>query len=130
MPKGEELAALGASRATLAIHLSVRNIHRVVAELTPHYGADCPVVVVFRVGWPDAAVIRGTLGTIRDRVKASKITRTALIFVGRVFENDSFSESRLYHPDHRHILRPGKKSAGRKAKSGSAAAPKALPLPE
>ncbi len=61
MPKGEELAALGASRATLAIHLSVRNIHLVVSELTPHYGADCPVVVVFRVGWPDAAVIRGTL---------------------------------------------------------------------
>jgi precorrin-4/cobalt-precorrin-4 C11-methyltransferase len=130
MPKGEELAALGASRATLAIHLSVRNIHRVVAELTPHYGADCPVVVIYRVGWPDAAVIRGRLDTIRDLVKASKITRTALIFVGRVFENDSFSESRLYHPDHRHILRPGKKSAGRKSKGGSSAAARALPLPE
>ena len=52
MPKGEDLATLGKSGATLAIHLSVRNIHKVVAELTPHYGADCPVVVAFRVGWP------------------------------------------------------------------------------
>jgi precorrin-4/cobalt-precorrin-4 C11-methyltransferase len=111
MPKGEELAALGASGATLAIHLSVRNIHRVVSDLTPHYGADCPVVVVYRVGWPDQAVTRGTLGTIRDLVKQTKITRTALIFVGRVFAERNFAESRLYHPEHRHILRPGKKKA-------------------
>src|SRR5690606_15071534 len=56
MPPGEDLATLGASGATLAIHLSVRNIHRVVSELTPRYGADCPVVVVYRVGWPDQRV--------------------------------------------------------------------------
>ncbi|MFZ5792472.1 MAG: precorrin-4 C(11)-methyltransferase [Pseudomonadota bacterium] len=111
MPKGEELAKLGASGATLAIHLSVRNIHLVVSELTPHYGVDCPVVVVYRVGWPDQAVVRGTLGTIRDLVKQTKITRTALIFVGRVFAERDFVESRLYHPAHRHILRPGKKKA-------------------
>jgi precorrin-4/cobalt-precorrin-4 C11-methyltransferase len=106
MPAGETLAELGRSRATLAIHLSVRNIHKVVAELTPHYGADCPVVVVYRVGWPDQHAIRGTLADIRARVKETKITRTALILVGRVFENTGFSDSRLYHADHRHILRP------------------------
>jgi precorrin-4/cobalt-precorrin-4 C11-methyltransferase len=106
MPKGEDLKTLGASGATLAIHLSVRNIHLVVADLTPLYGADCPVVIVYRVGWPDQRVIRGTLGDIKTKVKASKITRTALIFVGRVFDNRDFTDSRLYHEDHRHILRP------------------------
>ena len=106
MPTGEDLKTLGASGATLAIHLSVRNIHLVVNELTPLYGADCPVVVVYRVGWPDQEVIRGTLATIRSVVKATKITRTALIFVGRVFDNPDFTDSRLYHADHRHILRP------------------------
>jgi precorrin-4/cobalt-precorrin-4 C11-methyltransferase len=111
MPEGETLAELGRSRATLAIHLSVRNIHKVVAELTPHYGADCPVVVVYRVGWPDQHVIRGTLADIKAKVKDTRITRTALIFVGRVFENTAFSDSRLYHADHRHILRPKRKSA-------------------
>ncbi|MGD9742742.1 MAG: precorrin-4 C(11)-methyltransferase [Dongiaceae bacterium] len=111
MPSGEDLATLGRSRATLAIHLSVRNLGLVVRELTPHYGGDCPVVVVYRVGWPDAAVHRGTLDTIRAVVKAAKITRTALIFVGRVFGADGFSDSRLYHPQHRHILRPGKARA-------------------
>jgi precorrin-4/cobalt-precorrin-4 C11-methyltransferase len=110
MPERESLKALGATGATLAIHLSVRNIHIVVAELSPLYGADCPVVVLFRVGWPDQQVIRGTLGDIKAKVKASKITRTALIFVGRVFGNREFRDSRLYHEDHRHVLRPRRRT--------------------
>jgi precorrin-4/cobalt-precorrin-4 C11-methyltransferase len=110
MPEGETLAELGRSRATLAIHLSVRNIHKVVTELTPHYGTECPVVVVYRVGWPDQHVIKGTLADIKAKVKDTKITRTALIFVGHVFENTAFSDSRLYHADHRHILRPKRKA--------------------
>jgi len=106
MPPGEDLATLGQSGATLAIHLSVRNLAKVSRELTPHYGADCPVVVVFRATWPDELVIRGTLADIRDKVRKAKITRTALIFVGRVFADNYFNDSRLYAADHRHILRP------------------------
>lgn len=106
MPAGEELAALGRSGATLAIHLSVRNLARIAQDLTPLYGADCPVVVVYRATWPDEQVIRGTLADIRARVRAAKITRTALVFVGRVFADGDFDDSRLYAADHRHILRP------------------------
>ena len=106
MPKGEELAALGQSGATLAIHLSINNLARVIRDLTPHYGADCPVVVAYRVSWPDEKIIRGTLANIRDQVKAARITRTALILVGRVLDEDAFTESRLYASDHHHILRP------------------------
>jgi precorrin-4/cobalt-precorrin-4 C11-methyltransferase len=111
MPAGESLAELGRSRATLAIHLSVRNIHKVVADLTPHYGADCPVIVVYRVGWPDQHVTKGTLADIKAKVKETKITRTALILVGHVFENASFKDSRLYAADHQHVLRPKRKAA-------------------
>lgn len=106
MPEGEDLDTLGKSGATLAIHLSVRNLSKVSAELSPHYGEDCPVVVVYRATWPDEKVIRGTLADIRQKVRAEKITRTALILVGRVFENHDFGDSRLYASDHRHILRP------------------------
>lgn len=106
MPAGEDLATLGQSGATLAIHLSVRNLAKVSRELTPYYGADCPVVVVFRATWPDEMVIRGTLADIREKVRKEKITRTALIFVGRVFADEGFDDSRLYAADHRHILRP------------------------
>jgi precorrin-4/cobalt-precorrin-4 C11-methyltransferase len=108
MPSGEDLKTLGASSATLAIHLSVTNLAKVVRELTPLYGADCPVVIAYRVGWPDEALIRGTLADIRDRVKAAGFTRTALILVGRVLHPQAFADSRLYAADHRHVLRPGR----------------------
>lgn len=107
MPAGEELASLGRSGATLAIHLSVNNLAHVVRELTPLYGADCPVVVAYRVGWPDQDFVRGTLGDIRERVKEKGFSRTALILVGRVLGKADFTDSRLYAADHTHVLRPG-----------------------
>jgi precorrin-4/cobalt-precorrin-4 C11-methyltransferase len=110
MPPGEELARLGATGATLAIHLSVRNLRAVTADLIPHYGADCPVAVVYRASWPDEQVIHGTLGDIRDRIRAAKITRTALIVVGRVLAAEGFADSALYDPAHVHLLRPRRKA--------------------
>jgi precorrin-4/cobalt-precorrin-4 C11-methyltransferase len=115
MPKGETLANFGRTGATLAIHLSIRNIRHVVEELTPHYGADCPVAVVVRATWPDQEIIRATLGTVAAKVRAAKITRTALILVGRVLDEDAaFRDSALYDPQHVHVLRPGRKAKAAK----------------
>jgi precorrin-4/cobalt-precorrin-4 C11-methyltransferase len=105
MPEGETLEELGRARATLAVHLSIRNLAYVERALTPHYGADCPVVVLYRVTWPDQKVIRGTLATIAGKVRKAKVTRTALILVGRVFGEDDFRDSALYDAGHEHILR-------------------------
>lgn len=108
MPPGEDLATLARSRATLAIHLSVNNLAHVTRELAPIHGADCPVIVAVRVGWPDQQFIAGTLADIRDKVKAAKVTRTALILVGRALGTAAFSDSRLYAAGHHHVLRPKK----------------------
>ncbi|MBL8701389.1 MAG: precorrin-4 C(11)-methyltransferase [Alphaproteobacteria bacterium] len=108
MPPGEELTTLAQSRATLAIHLSINNLANVVRELTPVYGADCPVVIAYRVSWPDETFIRGTLADIRAKAKETGITRTALILVGRALGPAAFTDSRLYAADHTHVLRPGK----------------------
>ncbi len=110
MPEGEELAKLGASGATLAVHLSVRNLRQVVEDLTPHYGPDCPVAVVYRVSWPDEKIVRGVLSDIRAKVRKAKITRTALILVGRVLDDAEFTDSKLYAPDHVHLLRPKRRA--------------------
>jgi precorrin-4/cobalt-precorrin-4 C11-methyltransferase len=107
MPEGEALERLGASGATLAIHLSINNLARVVRSLTPHYGADCPAIVAYRVSWPDECLIRGTLADIRDKVKQARITRTALVLVGRTLRDGDAPESRLYASDHHHLLRRG-----------------------
>ncbi|MDX1400500.1 MAG: precorrin-4 C(11)-methyltransferase [Kiloniellales bacterium] len=106
MPKGEALSELGRSGATLAIHLSIRNLRHVEEALIPHYGADCPAVVVYRVSWPDELIIHGTLSDLRKKVREKKITRTALILVGPALSHDSFRDSALYDPRHRHVLRP------------------------
>ena len=106
MPAGEELGHLAATGATLAIHLSIANLARVIRTLLPHYGEDCPAVVAYRVSWPDERLIEGTLGDIRDRLKGAGITRTALILVGPALAGHG-SESRLYAPEHHHLLRPG-----------------------
>ena len=109
MPAGEELAQLAQSRATLAIHLSIANLAKVVRELTPVYGEDCPAAVVHRASWPDQRILRGTLGDIRTQAKAAGMTRTAIILVGRALGASSFSESRLYAPGHSHVFRPRKR---------------------
>jgi precorrin-4/cobalt-precorrin-4 C11-methyltransferase len=106
MPAGEDLATLAATGATLAIHLSVRNLKHVVETLSPVYGDECPVAVVYRASWPDEQIIRGTLTDIRAKVRAAKITRTALILVGRVLGDEDFVDSKLYDPTHVHVLRP------------------------
>jgi precorrin-4/cobalt-precorrin-4 C11-methyltransferase len=111
MPAGEDLDRLAATGATLAIHLSITNLVRVVRTLTPRYGADCPAVVAHRVSWPDERLISGTLATIRDAVKKAGITRTALILVGPALAGEG-SDSRLYAPDHHHVLRPRRGSTG------------------
>lgn len=96
MPAGETLAGFGATGATLAIHLAIHALDRVVAELTPLYGADCPVAVVVRASWPEERILRGTLATIEAAVATDPIDRTALIFVGPGLAAEGFRESALY----------------------------------
>ncbi|MEM6846555.1 MAG: precorrin-4 C(11)-methyltransferase [Pseudomonadota bacterium] len=108
MPDREDLETLAQSGATLALHLSIRNLAHVVRTLSPIYGADCPVAVVVRASWPDEDVLRGTLSTIQPLVKQAKVTRTALILVGRVLDPAGFDDSSLYHEDHVHIFRNAK----------------------
>ena len=105
MPDGEGLDRLAAIGATLAIHLSIANLARVVRACLPHYGADCPAIVAYRISWPDEQLISGTLGDIRGKAKEARITRTALILIGRALAGGG-SDSRLYAADHHHLMRP------------------------
>lgn len=105
MPEGETLAAFGATGATLALHLSIHLLDKVVAELTPHYGADCPVAVVWRASWPDQRIVRATLATLEGAVDGS-MERTALILVGHAIGSEDFAESQLYAREYDRRYRP------------------------
>jgi len=99
MPAGEDLATLGASRATMVLHLAVQRIDAVVAELIGNYGADCPVAVVARASRPDEQIVRGTLAEIAGLVKEAGIRRTAVIVVGAALTASQFPDSHLYSAD-------------------------------
>ena len=108
MPEREDLAAFGATGATLAIHLAVHAIERISTTLQPSYGAECPVAVVSRASWPDQRVIEGTLGDIAASVTAAGLERTAIVLVGpAVGGGKEFGESALYAPAYRRRFRGG-----------------------
>lgn len=107
MPAGETLAAFGATGATLAIHLAVHALDRVVAELLPLYGAGCPAAVVVRASWPDERVMRGTLGTLAGLMAGEAVERTALVLVGPALAAVGFRESALYDKDYARRFRGG-----------------------
>jgi precorrin-4/cobalt-precorrin-4 C11-methyltransferase len=100
MPPGEDLATLGQSRALLVLHLAVRETDRVVEELAPIYGPDCPVAVVARASRPDELVVRGRLADLTALVRDNGIKAVAVIMIGRVLADNEpgFCESHLYSP--------------------------------
>ncbi|MFI0238334.1 precorrin-4 C(11)-methyltransferase [Streptomyces sp. NPDC016845] len=104
MPAGEDLATLGASGALLVLHLGARYVDRIVAELLPHYGAECPAAVVVYASRADELVLRGTLGDIAGQVKSAGVLRTAVILVGRTLGASQFRDSHLYSAERdRHV---------------------------
>jgi precorrin-4/cobalt-precorrin-4 C11-methyltransferase len=107
MPEREKLADFAATGATLAIHLAIPVIDRIIAELTPIYGADCPAAVVVRASWPQEIVLRGTLSDIAGKVAAARVERTALVLVGRALAAEEFRDSALYDPGYRRRFRGG-----------------------
>ena len=105
MPDGETLTNFARTGAVLAIHLSIHVLDKVVDELTPQYGPDCPVAVVWRASWPDERVVRATLATLQTAI-AGEMERTALILVGQTLGAEDFGESRLYADDYDRRYRP------------------------
>lgn len=105
MPPTETLEHFAASRATLVVHLSIHVLASVVARLTPHYGEDCPVAIVYRATWPDQKIVRGSLRTIAQLVEQSSLERTATIIVGPVLGDPDFRDSALYSSDYQRRFR-------------------------
>lgn len=105
MPDRESLEAFAQTRATLAIHLSVQALASVVERLTPYYGADCPVAIVYRASWPDEQIVRGTLASIVQQMRHHEIDSTAMILVGAVLGAEDFGESALYSTDYQRRFR-------------------------
>ncbi len=66
----------------LAIFLTIYTLERLVRELLPFYGVDCPVAVVLDNGGSTGRVLRGTLATIEGWTATAVPGRSMLVLVG------------------------------------------------
>ncbi|MCU0588871.1 MAG: precorrin-4 C(11)-methyltransferase [Syntrophobacteraceae bacterium] len=110
VPEAESLESLASHGATLAVYLSVQRMEEVVSRLSAGYPPHTPVVVAYRVGWPDQVIVRGTLESIAGQVRASGIRRQAIIMIGDVLgarDRDRKTRSRLYDETFSHGFRNG-----------------------
>lgn len=109
VPEEEDLESLAKHRASMAIFLSVQEIHRVVEKLVKGYGSDdVPVAIVYKATWEDESIIFGTLKDIEEKVKKEGINKMAQILVGGFIEGE-YERSKLYDPNFTHEFRSASK---------------------
>ena len=107
VPERESLKSLAAHNATMCIFLSVHMLDEVIKELTAGgYAPDTPIAIVQKASWPEQKIVRGHLNDIAEKVRQEKISRTAMIVVGRCLDAD-YALSRLYAPEFTHMYRKG-----------------------
>lgn len=108
VPETENLAALAKHQASLVIYLSMSMIDKVVEILTEAYGEAAPCAVVYRASQPEEMIIRTQLRDLSARVTAAKITKQAIIIVGKTLAVDPdelIYKSKLYDKTFKHEYR-------------------------
>jgi precorrin-4/cobalt-precorrin-4 C11-methyltransferase len=109
LPDNESLAELARHRTGLVLFLSAAQVPAVVEALAPAYGSDAPVVVAYRVSWPDQVILRCTVGTLAREMAEAGIRLTALILIGPMLEPNRARNSHLYDPAFSHRFRRGQR---------------------
>jgi precorrin-4/cobalt-precorrin-4 C11-methyltransferase len=106
--KSEAIAKLAKHHTTMVIFLGVQQIRKLCKELTEGgYPKKTPVAVLYKVTWPEETIIRGTVDNIANKVKRSKISKTAIVIIGRILSEGGYGRSKLYDPLFTHAHRKG-----------------------
>jgi len=108
MLKSESVRRLAKHSSTMVIFLGVEQIRKLCTELTKGgYPKKTPAAVLYKVTWPEETVIRGTIDTISRKVKRSRISKMAIVIVGRILSEREYGRSKLYDPLFTHAHRKG-----------------------
>jgi precorrin-4/cobalt-precorrin-4 C11-methyltransferase len=108
VPQLENLASLARHQTSMAIYLSISLVDEAAEILMDAYGADSVCVVAYCVSQPDEKIISARLKDLAQTVKVEKITRSALIIVGKVLDIDHTRlkhRSKLYQKGFKHGYR-------------------------
>jgi len=112
VPAKERLRELARHQATMVLFLSISRIQQVVRELrAAGYSENTPMAVVSRVTWEGEQILRGSLRSVVEQVRAARLTRQALILVGpalaaHVGADGIEPRSKLYDAGFHHLFRP------------------------
>jgi precorrin-4/cobalt-precorrin-4 C11-methyltransferase len=107
-PRSESLKRLAKHGATMVIFLGVRQIRKLCRELAEGgYARNTPVVVLYKVTWPEETIITGTISNIATKTERSRISKTAIVIVGRILSKSGYNRSKLYNPLFTHAHRKG-----------------------
>jgi precorrin-4/cobalt-precorrin-4 C11-methyltransferase len=99
IPKSESLRRLAGHEVTMVIFLGIQHIRKLCKELVEGgYRTETPVAVMYRVTWPEEAIVRGTIGDIAEKVEKSGLSKTAIVIVGRILSDTGYDRSKLYDP--------------------------------
>jgi precorrin-4/cobalt-precorrin-4 C11-methyltransferase len=119
MPAGETIAGFAAHGATMAIFLSAARARQLATELLAGgYDPRTPVVVGYRVTWPDELLLHCTVATLAETVREHKLWKHTLFLVGPALAAQG-SRSHLYHPGHFHGFRRADPAARRSLREGA-----------
>ena len=98
VPEMEKIEQWAKHQATMVIFLSMGLLPELEKALQKGgYAADTPAAIVYKATWPEEKVFHCTVDTIAETAKKNKITKTALIVVGKVL-NGVYDRSKLYDP--------------------------------
>jgi precorrin-4/cobalt-precorrin-4 C11-methyltransferase len=109
MPSGENLSALAALGASMAIYLSAGQGEEVGRILAGSYGPEAPLALFYRATWPDGRLVWTTCARLAETLAAEGLDRHTLILAGpavAVMKNRAAAPaSRRYDPLFSHAHR-------------------------
>jgi precorrin-4/cobalt-precorrin-4 C11-methyltransferase len=107
VPELEQLRDLAGHKTSLAIYLSVSHTAQIVEELfLAGYTKDTPIILAYRVGWPDELILTSPLSELVQTVEEHDIRRQA-VFLVLPGQDDENTFSKLYSSEFEHGFRKG-----------------------
>lgn len=99
VPSKESIESFAAHGATMVIFLSTGMLTELSGRLIAGgYEKTTPAAIVYKASWEDEQKYVCTVETLARTAQEHGITKTALIIVGDVVSQSSYSRSKLYDP--------------------------------
>lgn len=100
VPSKESIESFSAHQTSMAIYLSAGMTEELGKRLIAGgYAKETPAAIVYKATWPEEKVYVCTIETLGVTAAIHKITKTALVLVGKAITHQNYKKSRLYASD-------------------------------